>query len=319
MRAFIMRRLLAVIPTILIATLIAFFAIRLLPGNILDLMISQEGMGSNLEEKREVLNKKLGLDAPIYVQYIKWMKQLCLHGDLGNSLWSGEPVTKKLLQRFPVTFEISFLALTIAILISLPIGIYSAVKMDTIKDYLFRTIAIVGIAIPAFWLGTLILVYPATWWNWSPPIEFLSFNKDPVANLKIVLLPALIMGFGLSAVTMRMTRAMMLEVLRQDYIRTARAKGLKERKVVLGHALKNALIPVITLIGLFAPFLIGGAVVMESIFSIPGMGLLILESILQRDYPIVVGVMLFTGFLVLVVNLLVDISYAYLDPKIRYR
>ena len=203
-------------------------------------------------------------------------------------------------------------------LIAIPIGIYSAVRQETIGDYIGRTFSILGLSIPNFWLGTMIVVLPAIWWGWSPPIEVIEFGEDPIGNVKMFLLPGCIMGVIFSAVTMRMTRTMMLEVLRQDYIRTAWAKGLREKVIILRHALKNALIPVVTLIGLQVPVLIAGAVVMEQIFSLPGMGLLILESINSRDYPVITGVMLVIGIFILIINLLVDLSYGLLDPKVRF-
>jgi peptide/nickel transport system permease protein len=199
-----------------------------------------------------------------------------------------------------------------------PIGVYSAIRQDTLGDYLARSFSILMLAIPSFWLGTLVMVFPSIWWGWSPPIEHVPFTRDPLANLSQMFLPAVILGTSLSAVIMRFTRTMMLEVLRQDYVRTAWAKGLGERLVVMRHALRNALIPVVTLIGLQAPLLIGGAVIIEQIFVIPGMGLLLLEAVSQRDYPIVTGVFLVVGLCIMLVNLAVDLSYGVLDPKVRY-
>jgi peptide/nickel transport system permease protein len=318
MRAYLIRRLLALIPTMFFATLIVFCVIRLIPGDIIDLMISQHDI-SEMEVTRETLEKALGLDVPLYIQYFKWIKGIILHGDLGNSLWLDTKVSEEVLARLPVTLELAVIALIIGLIIAIPIGVYSAIRQDTAGDYAGRTFSILGLAIPGFWLGTMIVVYPSLWWGWSPPIELVTFKEDPVENMKTFLIPGAVMGLAMSAVTMRMTRAMMLEVLRQDYIRTAWAKGLKEKIVIIRHALKNALIPVITLIGLQLPVLIGGAVIMERIFVLPGLGLLMLEAINQRDYPIVTGLMLILGGIVLVINLLVDLSYGYLDPKVRYK
>ena len=211
------------------------------------------------------------------------------------------------------------LALIISLLTAIPIGVYSAIRQDTMGDYVGRTISILGVAVPSFWLGTMLMVYPALWWGWSPSMELIKFGDDPIGNLKMFLLPAAVLGLLLSAVTMRMMRAMMLEVLRQDYIRTAWAKGVKERVVIFRHALKNALIPVVTLIGLQVPILIGGTVVIEQIFVLPGLGLLMFEAVEQRDYPIITGLMLVIGFFVLIINLIVDLSYGLLDPKVRYK
>lgn len=318
MRAYLIRRLLALIPTMFFATLIVFCVIRLIPGDIIDLMISQHDI-SDMEVTRKTLEKALGLDVPLYIQYFKWIKGIILHGDLGNSLWLETSVSDEVLARLPVTLELAVIALIIGLAIAIPIGVYSAIRQDTAGDYAGRTVSILGLAIPGFWLGTMIVVYPSLWWGWSPPIELVAFREDPLENLKTFLIPGAVMGLAMSAVTMRMTRAMMLEVLRQDYIRTAWSKGLKEKIVIIRHALKNALIPVITLIGLQLPVLIGGAVVMEQIFVLPGLGLLMLEAIYQRDYPIVTGLMLVLGGIVLVINLLVDLSYGYLDPKVRYK
>jgi peptide/nickel transport system permease protein len=318
MRAYLIRRLLALIPTVLFATLIVFVVIRLIPGHIIDLMISQHDI-SDQEVTRKSIEKALGLDVPIYVQYFLWMKNLFLHGDLGKSLWKETKVIEEVMARLPVTFELSLIAIIFALILAIPIGVYSAIRQDTVGDYSGRTISILGIAVPNFWLGTMVVIYPAIWWGWSPQIDLISFWENPVGNLKLFILPGLVLGFSLSGVTMRMTRAMMLEVLRQDYIRTAWAKGLKERVVILRHALKNALIPVVTLFGLYIPVLIGGTVIVEQIFVLPGMGLLMFDAIYQRDYPIITGLMLIIGLVVLVVNLLVDLSYGFLDPKIRYK
>jgi peptide/nickel transport system permease protein len=241
-----------------------------------------------------------------------------LQGDLGRSLWTSTPVTEQLAARLPVTLELSVLALAVALVVALPIGIYSAIRQDTAGDYLARSFSILMLAVPSFWLGTLVMVLPSIWWGWSPQIEYIPLTRDPVKNLGQMILPAVILGTSLSAILMRFTRTMMLEVLRQDYIRTAWAKGLSERLVVIRHALRNALIPVVTLIGLQAPLLIGGAVIIEQIFVIPGMGLLLLEAVSQRDYPIVTGVFLVVGLCVMLINLLVDLSYGLLDPKVRY-
>jgi peptide/nickel transport system permease protein len=316
MQLYIVRRLAALVPTLFFASLIVFVTVRLIPGSVIDLMLSQNdiAVGAN----RAQLEAALGLDRPVYVQYLRWVGAL-LRGDLGRSLWHNTPVTAQLAERLPVTFELGVLALTIALCVALPIGVYSAVRQDTAGDYLTRSFSILMLAIPGFWLGTLVMVLPSIWWGWSPAIRYVAFWQDPLANLAQMAVPAVILGTSLSAYTMRLTRTMMLEVLRQDYIRTAFAKGLSEGPVVVRHALRNALIPVVTLIGLQAPLLIGGAVIMEQIFVIPGMGLLLLEAVSQRDYPIITGVFLVLGVCVMLVNLMVDLSYGTLDPRIRYR
>ncbi len=312
-----MRRLLALIPTLLFASIIVFVTVRLIPGDVIDMMLSQNDVSAGKMD-REALVKALGMDKPMWQQYGIWLGQL-FQGNLGNSLWQSTPVTERLAERLPITAELGFLALLIGVLIALPIGVYSAIRQDTAGDILTRSFSILLLAIPSFWLGTMVVVIPSIYWGWSPPVSYITFREDPVGNLKQMLLPAAVLGAALSAITMRMTRTMMLEVLRQDYIRTAWAKGLPEKLVVMRHALRNALIPVVTLIGLQAPLIIGGTVILEQIFGIPGMGNLLLEAVNTRDYPIITGVFLVVGVAVMLINLLVDLSYGMLDPRVRVR
>jgi peptide/nickel transport system permease protein len=317
-RAYAIRRLLALVPTLLFASLIVFLTVRLIPGDVIDLMLSQNDISAD-KKSRLQLEAALGFDTPMPLQYLRWIGDIVFHGSLGRSLWQNTPVTSLLAERMPVTFELGLLALLVAISVALPIGILAAIRQDTIGDYVGRSFSILMLAVPGFWLGTLVIVFPSIWWGWSPEIQYISFWSNPLGNLGQMIVPAAILGCALSAVTMRMTRTMMLEVLRQDYIRTAWAKGLDERRVVIRHALRNALIRVVTLIGLQAPVLIGGAVIMEQIFVIPGMGLLLLDSVSQRDYPIITGVFLVVGVAVQLINLAVDLSYGFLDPKVRFR
>ncbi len=316
MNAYILRRLLALLPTLFFASLIVFASIRLIPGDVIDLMLSQNDVGAD-QLSRDQLVAALGQDKPMITQYVDWVSAILLHADFGSSLWHSTPVRELLLQRLPVTFELGFLALVIGLLVAIPVGVYSAIRQDTAGDYLTRSAAILMLAVPSFWLGTMAMVLPSIWWGWAPDVSFVPFFEDPVRNLKQMILPAIILGTSLSAITMRMMRTMMLEVLRQDYIRTAWAKGLGEWLVVVRHALRNALIPVVTLIGLMAPLLIGGAIIIEQIFVIPGMGLLLLDAVNQRDYPIITGVFLIVGVAVMLINLVVDLSYGLLDPKVR--
>jgi peptide/nickel transport system permease protein len=318
MQAYIARRLLALIPTLFFASVIVFVTVRLIPGDIIDLMMSQNDISAGKKD-REALEAALGLNQPMYIQYFRWIGAILFSGDMGKSLWQNTPVTEQLLQRLPVTFELGLLSLLVALTVAIPIGVYSAIRQDTAGDYVTRSFSILMLAVPSFWLGTLVMVFPSIWWGWSPQIRFVPFSQDPIQNLSQMIVPSIILGCSLSAITMRLTRTMMLEVLRQDYVRTAWAKGLSERLVVMRHALRNALIPVVTLIGLQAPILIGGAVIMEQIFVIPGMGLLLLEAVSQRDYPIITGVFLVVGLAVMLINLIVDLSYGLLDPKVRYR
>ena len=273
----------------------------------------------NRVELRARLEAELGLDAPIPVQYVRWWKDVLLHGDLGDSIFMGISVKDQIKQRLPVTLEIGVLALIIAMLISFPIAIFSAVRQDTIGDYAFRSLAIIFISLPEFWVGIMVVVFPSIWWGWSPPIINISLWDDPIGNLKMYILPAAILGMGINGVNMRLMRTMMLEVVREDYIRTAYAKGLTERVVILRHAVKNALIPVVTVIGLNVPVVIGGSIIIEQIFGLPGMGRLAVEAAFIRDYPVIIGVTLVYAFVVLLIILITDLSYAFLDPRIRYR
>jgi peptide/nickel transport system permease protein len=314
---YIVRRLLALIPTLLFASLIVFATVRMIPGDVIDMMLSQNDLAAD-KLSREQLVHALGLDKPMAEQYLIWIVGI-LRGDFGRSLWQSTPVIELVLQRLPVTFELGIIALAVGLVIALPIGVYSAVRQDTVGDFVARSFSILLLAVPSFWMGTMVMVFPSIWWGWSPEVNYVKFGDDPMQNLKQMIVPAMVLGASLSAVTMRMTRTMMLEVLRQDYIRTAHAKGLNQRLVIMRHALRNALIPVITLVGLQAPLLIGGAIVIEQIFVIPGMGLLLLEAVNQRDYPIITGVFLTVGLAVMLINLIVDLSYGLLDPRVRAR
>jgi peptide/nickel transport system permease protein len=318
MQAYVIRRVLALVPTLIFASLIVFITVRLIPGDVIDLMLSTNDIGAD-KKSRAQLEAALGLDQPMFSQYFRWIGAILLEGSLGKSLWQNTPVMEEILHRLPLTFELGLMALIVALIVGIPIGVYSAVSQDTIGDYVTRSFAILALALPGFWVGTLVMVFPSIWWGWSPDVKLTPFTEDPLRQMGQMLIPALILGKAFSAVVMRLTRTMMLEVMRQDYIRTALAKGLATRTTILRHALRNALIPVVTLVGLQAPVLFGGAVILEQIFVIPGMGLLLLEAVSQRDYPIITGVFLIVGVAVVFINLLVDLSYGLLDPKVRYR
>ncbi len=334
MRAYLIRRLLLIIPTLFILTILVFLSVRFIPGDVIDVMMSRMEVYFNWDEfDREVLEQRLGLDVPVHVQYGRWIGVLptpdwvtgesryngLLQGTLGQSLLRGqEAIEDRIFGRLPVTIELGVMAIVIGLVIALPVGIYSAIRQDTAADYAGRSIAVIGLATPNFWLGIMVMIFPALWWGWSPPMELVSFTEDPLGNLGGFLIPSLILGTAMAAATMRMTRTMMLEVLRQDYIRTAWSKGLKEKVVVIRHALKNALIPVVTLIGLQLPILVGGAVIMENIFNLPGLGRLLLNSLNDRDYPMVSGINLVFATGVVGINLFIDLFYAFLDPRVRY-
>ena len=317
MRAYILRRLLLVIPTVLIVSLIVFFMIRLIPGSIVDTMVAQYQYVTQLD--KQAIEHSLGFDVPLIVQYGRWIGQIFLHGDLGKSLWTKTPIINEIKARWPVTLELGILGIIIAQLIALPVGIYSAIRQDKVGDYFARSFAILLIAIPNFWVATMVIVFPSLWWGYMPSIRLIRFTADPIGNLKMFIIPAIVLGMEFSGMTMRMTRTMMLEVLRQDYIRTAWAKGLEERVVIMRHALKNALIPVITIIGWQLPVLIGGTVIIENIFQLPGMGQLIINATQQRDYTVVSAVLFLFAFVILLINLLVDMTYAFLDPRIHFK
>lgn len=313
MRKYVLRRLLVAVPSLLIASLIVFSLPRLLPGDVVQLMLEEKAYGKDLAD----LRAKLGLDQPIHVQYVEWLGHV-VRGNLGESLWTKRPVAEELARRLPVSLELGLLALVFAVAMAVPVGIVAATRQDTLADYAARSMAILGLSVPGFWIATLVVLLPAIWWGWSPPIHFTEFSKDPWAHLSQFLLPAFILGLASAAAIMRLTRAMLLDVLRQDYVRTAWSKGLGERVVVLKHSLKNAMIPVITVLGIQVAQILGGTVIFESIFGLPGMGRFLFDAINQRDYPVIQGVNLLIVSVVVVINLAVDAAYAWLDPRIRY-
>ncbi|HET7340901.1 MAG TPA: ABC transporter permease [Methylomirabilota bacterium] len=306
-------RLLIAIPSLLIASLVVFALPRLLPGDAVQLMLEEKAYARDLDE----LRAKLGLDRPLHVQYVEWAAR-AVRGDLGKSLWTRRPVLEEIGRRLPITLELALLALALAIFIALPVGILAAVRQDSVGDLVARSLAIFGLSIPAFWLATLLIVLPAIWWNWRPSADFVPFGADPLGNLRHMLLPAVVLGIAAAAALMRLARGMLLEVLRQDYVRTAWAKGMSERAIVLKHALRNGVIPVVTLLGTQLPQIIGGTVVIETIFGLPGMSRFLFDAINQRDYPVIQGVNLIVVSTVVLVNLAVDALYAVLDPRIRY-
>ncbi|HEY42307.1 MAG TPA: ABC transporter permease [Dehalococcoidia bacterium] len=430
MRAYIIRRVLLIIPTLVLVTMIVFLTVRFIPGDLIDILAGNiEGTGEvTREEIAARIRRDLGLDQPIHMQYLRWVgawpqhewgwstessvgevsvtpKQVegginivvsalvsntgetdsdyevilqhngstiqtqkitlgappdpeagivlgaptdnkvvtftikggteegtytitangysnfsgILQGNLGNSLLTHRSILGSLAAKIPISLELGVISIITGLLIAFPIGIYSAIRQDTIGDYLGRTIAIFFMAVPGFWLATMVWVFPSKWWGWSPAVTYIPIGEDFFGNLQQFLIPGILMGMVMSGVTMRMTRTMMLEVLRQDYIRTAWSKGLKERVVVIRHALKNAMIPVITIIGLQLPVLIGGAVIQEQIFNLPGMGRFMIESLNARDYAVISGINVMMASIILFANLLVDLTYAWLDPRIRYR
>jgi peptide/nickel transport system permease protein len=312
MRTYVLRRLLVALPSLLIASLIVFTLPRLIPGDVVQLMLEEKAYGKDLDD----LRAKLGLNRPIYVQYFDWLGAV-VRGNLGESLWTRQPVLQELSRRLPLTATLGGMAVVAAILIGVPIGVLAAVRQDGVLDFFARSAAILGLSIPGFVTAILVILLPAMWWGWAPA-RFVEFSKDPVAHLLQFILPAIVLGVASAAGIMRLTRGMLLEVLRQDYVRTAWAKGLHERAVVLKHGLKNALIPVVTVLGLQVAAIAGGAVIIEWIFGIPGMGQFLVDAIVQRDYPVIQGINLVIVTIIVVTNLTVDLLYAVLDPRIRY-
>lgn len=315
MGKYLLRRLLLLIPTLLGMSLLVFLMLRLLPGDVVDVLLSGADQQADAGSKQE-LRRALGLSDPLPVQYIRWVGGLA-HGDLGTSMRSGEPVTRALLRALPITLELAGFAVVIAIVLAIPLGVLSAVKRDTSLDFGARVTGLIGLSIPNFWIATLVLLLTSKAFHWVPPIIYVNPLHDPFGNLKQMILPAAAIAVQLMAIIMRMTRTTLLEVLNQDYIRTARAKGLRGRVVVYRHALRNALIPVITVIGFQLGALLGGSAIMEVIFGLNGLGNTIVQAIFNRDYPLVQTAVLFLATVFVVINVVVDMLYAYLDPRIR--
>jgi len=313
MRKYVLRRLLIATSSLVLASLGVFSLPRLIPGDVVQLMLEERAYGKDLED----LRAKLGLNRPIYIQYFEWVGRV-VQGELGESLWTKRPVLEELGRRLPVSLKLGLLALLFSVSIALPIGILAAIRQDSLADYVARSLAIVGLSVPGFWIATMVILLPSLWWNWSPPIQFTEFSVDPWAHVSQFIIPAFILGIASSAAIMRLTRAQLLEVLRQDYVRTAWAKGVRESAVVLKHSLKNSLIPVITVLGIQIAQILGGTVIFETIFGLPGMGRFLFDAINQRDYPVIQGVNLVIVSVVVLMNLAVDACYAYLDPRIRY-
>ena len=313
LRRYLVKRLLVALPSLVIASVIVFTLPRLIPGDVVVLMLEEKAYAKDLEELRE----KLGLNRALPVQYAEWVGRV-VRGDLGESLWTRRPVLEEIGRRLPITLEIAACATVIALLIALPIGVISATRQDTIWDYVARSAAILGLSVPGFWLATLVIVLPAIWWGWRPATGFTEFSTSPLTHFAQFLLPASILGIAAAAALMRLTRGQLLEVLRQDYVRTAWAKGLPERTVVLKHSLRNGIIPVVSLLGTQIPQILGGTVIIETIFGLPGMSRFLFDAINQRDYPVIQGVNLVVVSFVVFINLAVDALYAVLDPRIRY-
>ena len=315
MFGFILRRLLLVIPTLIGVAVAVFFLIRVMPGDVVVVKLRADG-AQVTEETIQAERKRLGLDKSIALQFADYMLGLA-KGDLGKSLWTGESVAREIAIRFPVSFQVSSMATLIALLIAIPLGTISAVYRDTWVDNAIRILAVSGLAIPGFWLGMIIILGLLAFFNWLPKIGYVSIFEDPVTNLSALIWPALSVGYRYAAVVTRMMRSALLEVMREDYIRTARAKGVFQKLVVRRHAIRNALLPVVTVVGLEFAFLIGGLVVTEQVFNINGIGKLFVDAATRGDFTLIQGLVLLIAAIFVLVNLIVDVLYAFLDPRIR--
>ncbi len=316
MSIYVMRRLFLAIPVLLLSSLVVFGLMRVMPGDALTVLMAESGNVSPRELQK--LRKDLQLDLPYYQQYLHWVWQMVTLNP-GRSVFTGDAIAVSLKRAIPVTLELAAMAIVFGVTLAIPLGVLSATRQDKLSDYIGRLVAISGLSFPDFWLGTLIITFAAIWFNWMPPLGYTSAWESPWRNIQQFILPAAVLGLRLSAATMRMTRSTLLEVLREDYVRTALAKGLGQRLIIYKHALKNALIPVVTIVGGQLGTLLAGTVIVETIFALPGMGRLTVEAILFRDYPVLqTNVMLVAATLV-TLNLLVDLTYAWLDPRIRYQ
>jgi len=293
--------------------LVATFAIvRLLPGDVVRLMAHQ----NNYAADENVLRHQLKLDRPVATQFIEWIGG-AVHGDFGRSLWTKQTVASELRRRFPITGELGLLAVVFGVLLAVPVGILSAIRQDSIPDYIARTAAVAFVSLPSFWVATLILTFPLLWWKWSPPLTYRGW-AHPIDHITFYITPAICLATTLAGGVMRLTRTTMLDVVRQDYIRTAWSKGMRERSVIMRHAMKNALIPVVTIVGLQVALVFGGTVIIESIFQVPGVGRFFFDAVINRDYPALQGVIFFIALIIVGTNLLIDLLYGLLDPRIRY-
>ena len=317
MRTYILKRLLLIVPTLLGAASLVFLIMRVIPGDVALLILGGDA-GTVDQQQLTAMRKHLGLDQSLLMQFGAWIWGV-VRLDFGTSLWTGQPVIHELLIRLPLSLELALFATLVSVIIAIPLGMLAAVRQDTWVDYVVRVVSIGGLAIPGFWVGILTILALVIFFGWGPPLEFTPPWVDPWANFSMMIWPIVTVGYRFSAVTTRMTRSTVLEVLREDYIRTAWAKGLGERTVVIRHALKNAMLPVITLIGTEFAFLIGGLVVTETVFTLNGIGRFVVDAVAHRDYPVVQALVFLIAFSFVIVNLLVDLTYAWFDPRIRYR
>jgi peptide/nickel transport system permease protein len=317
MRMYLVKRLALVGPTLLGVATIVFVLLRVVPGDVVLLRLAGEG-GRVAEETLRAERARLGLDRPLWRQYVDWVAGLA-RGDLGLSMWTGRPVSQEIRLRLGLSLELTILATVVSVVVAIPLGILAALHRATWIDYSLRAFTLIGLSMPSFWVGVMTILMLLVLFRWSPPLTFTPIWEDPVANLSQLAWPALVVGFRSVALSARMMRSSLLEVLGEDYVRTARAKGLAERGVVRRHAVRNALLPVVTVVGLEAAVILGGLVVTEQVFSLNGLGRLLLEAVTRRDYTLTQGLVMLSASAFVAMNLLVDLCYAWLDPRIRYR
>jgi peptide/nickel transport system permease protein len=312
---YILRRLAQAVPVLVGISIVVFVLTRMIPGDAVDLML---GVDFDVDEqRREEMRQLFGLDQPLPIQYINWARGV-VTGNLGHSMRTGRPVDQEIINRLPVTLQLTFLSVVLAVVIAIPAGVIAAVRSGTKTEAGVQTASLLGLAIPNFWLGTLLILFTSRAFGWFPAASYVPLTEDPWRNLQIFILPSIALGAALAAITTRMTRSSMLEVLNREFIVTSRAKGLTESTIITRHALKNALIPVVTVVGIQTGQLLGGVIIIEQVFNLPGIGRLAITAIEQRDYPIIQGVVLFVAVAFVLINLFVDVLYAYIDPRIRY-
>lgn len=314
MYAYIIRRILMLIPVLFGVSIVIFFTLRVIPGDVAQMILGT----SATEESLAALRRRFDLNLPLYEQYYMWMSGV-LVGDFGVSTRTGAPILPEILSRFTITFELTLLSAIISWIIAIPLGIIAGIKRNSKTDFSVRVISLLGVSIPNFALATILILVLSLTFSYSPPIGYVGFFEDPLRNLQILFLPAFVLGTSMAGGVMRMTRSSILEILRQDFIRTVRSKGVKERVVIFNHAFRNAMIPILTIIGMQIGVLLGGTVIIEQIFSLPGLGRMVLTGINQRDFTVVQGSILFIAFVFVIINLIVDILYSYLDPRISYK
>lgn len=315
MAKYALKRLLLLIPTIFLVCLIVFILMRCIPGDAVDAIVTRMTQSGQVVDA-DAIRARLGLDRPGYEQFLVWLSQVC-RGNLGDSFFQFQSVNEILARQLPISLELGIITLILSNLISIPLGLYCAARQDAFSDYLIRIVSVILMSVPMFWVATLVLFYPAQWWDYAPPVIYVSFFEDPIENMKMFLVPGILGALTQAGMQLRFVRTQVLDTLRQDYVRTAYSKGIKQRTVLFRHAFRNAMIPVITIIGGSVGALVGGNMILENIFNIPGIGTQMVTALGQRDYPVVQGCVLVMTAFVMVVNLIVDLAYKWIDPRVK--